>query len=144
MIYGSIYLIVRDFDRSLSFYKKILDTEASAVCGRRFAVYQVSGLTLCLMNGYHDKENPDQVTAKGEYSETYDNLSKIADAANTGKVFLNLVTGDLRAEHERIKALNIADQLTEIRYIEVFSPYWYFNFLDPDGNPIEITGNYAE
>ncbi len=30
------------------------------------------------------------------------------------------------------------------KVMPVFSPYWYFTFMDPDGNPIEITGNYTE
>lgn len=46
--------------------------------------------------------------------------------------------------YNRIKGLGIATQMTEIRFINVFSPYWYFTFMDPDGNPIEITGNYAD
>lgn len=44
----------------------------------------------------------------------------------------------------RIKGLGITTQMTEIRFINIFSPYWYFAFMDPDGNPIEITGDYAE
>lgn len=47
-------------------------------------------------------------------------------------------------KYDRIKELGIAAQMTEIRFIQVFSPYWYFTFMDPDGNPIEITGSYAE
>ena len=50
---------------------------------------------------------------------------------------------DLKEEYDRIKRLGIAESLTPIRYINVFSPYWYFNFMDPDGNPIEITGAYT-
>ena len=96
------------------------------------------------MNGYYDRENPSQVKTKGEYWEIYDNLSNIADNANPRKVFINLSVEDLKAEYNRIKELGIATQMTEIRLINVFSPYWYFIFMDPDGNPIEITGNYTE
>lgn len=96
------------------------------------------------MNGYYDRENPDQVVTKGEYCEVYDNLSGIADNINTRKVFINLGVEDLKAEYSRIKELEIATKMTDIRFINVFSPYWYFTFMDPDGNPIEITGNYAE
>ncbi|MBE5875283.1 MAG: VOC family protein [Lachnospiraceae bacterium] len=63
---------------------------------------------------------------------------------NPRKVFINLGVEDLKAEYERIKQLGIAIELTPIRYINVFSPYWYFTFMDPDGNPIEITGGYTE
>lgn len=144
MRYGSIYLIVKDFDKSVSFYEKIFDMKVSAVNGKRFAMFNNKGLTLCLMNGYYDNENPSQVVTKGEYWEIYDNQSEIANSINTRKVFINLGVEDLKAEYIRIKELGIATQMTEIRFINVFSPYWYFTFMDPDGNPIEITGGYTE
>lgn len=144
MRYGSVYLVVKDFERSVSFYEKVLDKKVSAVNGKRFAIFQGDGLNLCLMNGYFDKENADQVITKGEYWEIYDDQSKIADAPNTRKVFINLGVEDLKAEYERIKGLGIAAELTPIRFIQVFSPYWYFTFMDPDGNPIEVTGGYEE
>lgn len=144
MRYGSIYLIVKDFDRSVSFYEQILDMKVSAVNGTRFAMFHNDGLNLCLMNGYYDDENKGQVITKGEYWEIYDDHSKIADEVNTRKVFINLGVEDLKAEYDRIKKLGIAAQLTPIRFIHAFSPYWYFTFLDPDGNPIEIAGGYQE
>lgn len=144
MRYGSIYLVVKDFDKSVSFYEKVLDMKVSAANGKRFAVFNCNGLNLCLMNGYYDDENRSQVVTKGEYWEVYDNQSKIADSVNTHKVFINLGVEDLKAEYNRIEKLEIATQLTPIRYINVFSPYWYFTFMDPDGNPIEIAGGYRE
>ena len=143
MRYGSIYLVVKDFDKSVSFYEKVFDMKVSAVNGKRFAIFNYEGLNLCIMNGYYDRENPSQVVTKGEYWEIYDDQSEIADSINTRKVFINLGVEDLEAECNRIKELGIATQMTAIRFINVFSPYWYFTFMDPDGNPIEITGNYA-
>ena len=96
------------------------------------------------MNGYYDAENKEQVITKGEYWEIYDDQAKIADSDNSRKVFINLGVEDLKAEYERIRGLGIARQLTPIRFIQVFSPYWYFTFMDPDGNPIEVTGGYTE
>lgn len=144
MKYGSIYLVVRDFDKSVSFYEKVLEKKASAVNGKRFAIFNCNGLTLCLMNGYYDSENRQQVRTKGDSWEIYDYLDEIADSSNSRKVFINLAVDDLRAEYGRIKDLGVARQLTPIRFIQVFSPYWYFTFMDPDGNPIEITGEYEE
>ncbi len=60
------------------------------------------------------------------------------------KLRINLRVEDLKTEYNRIKELGITTQMTEIRFINVFSPYWYFTFMDPDRNSIEITGNYAE
>lgn len=144
MRYGSIYLVVKDFDKSVSFYEKVLDMKVSATNGKRFAMFNNTGLNLCIMNGYYDDKNASQVITKGDYWEEYDNQSKIADSVNTHKVFINLGVDDLKSEYERIKGLEIAEQLTPIRYINVFFPYWYFTFTDPNGNPIEITGAYTE
>lgn len=141
---GAIYLIVKDFDQSVSFYEKVLDMKVSAMRGKRFAIFDNPGLKLCIMNGYYDVENKGQVITKGEYWEIYDNQSKIADSNNHRKVFINLNVDDLQAEYNRIKESGIAKQLTPIRFIQVFSPYWYFTFMDPDGNPIEITGHFTE
>ena len=144
MRYGSVYLIVKDFDKSVSFYENVLDMKVSSVNGKRFAMFNHKGFILCLMNGYYDSENPGQAETRGGYWEIYDNQSKIADSLNTRKVFINLGVENLKAEYNRIRALGITTQMTEIRFINVFSPYWYFTFMDPDGNPIEITGGYTE
>lgn len=141
---GSVYFVVRDFEKSLDFYEKVLDMKVSAVNGNRFAMFHNDGLNICLMNGYYDVRNPERVIKRGSYFPEYDDQHLIAAAENTRKVFLNLGVADLRAEYARIKGLGIADNLTPIRYIEVFSPYWYFTFQDPDGNPIEVTGGYEE
>lgn len=139
---GSIYLVVRDFQKSLTFYEKALDMKVTALNGSRFAMFNNDGLNICLMNGYYDIQNPEHVIRKGAHVPEYDDQHLIADAQNSRKVFINLYAEDLRAEHERIRRLGIAALLTPIRYIEVFSPYWYFTYQDPDGNPIEVTGSY--
>lgn len=139
---GSVYLVVRDFEKSLDFYEKALEMKVSALNGNRFAMFHNDGLNICLMNGYYDMQNPEHVIRQGAYVPEYDDQHLIADAQNTRKVFINLYAADLQAEHERIQRLGIAGGLTPIRYIEVFSPYWYFTYQDPDGNPIEVTGGY--
>ena len=61
MRYGSIYLVVKDFDRSLDFYEKVFDMKVSATNGKRFAVFNNEGLNLCLLNGYYDAQHPEQM-----------------------------------------------------------------------------------
>lgn len=141
---GSIYLVVRDFEKSLEFYEKILNRKVSATSGNRFAVFNYEGFNLCLMNGYYDSQNKEKVTTKGEYCSLYDDLEQIVNSENTRKIFINLEVEDLQTEYDRISNLGIATNLTSIRYINVYFPYWYFNFMDLDGNPIEITGKYIE
>lgn len=144
MRYGSVYLVVRDFERSLDFYEKVLDMKVSATNGTRFAMFSNDGLNICLMNGYYDVDHKEEVVTNGPYYPEYDDQHIIADGDNSRKVFLNLGVPDLKGEYDRIKKLGIAIDLTPIRFIQVFSPYWYFTFQDPDGNPIEVTGGYCE
>lgn len=144
MRYGSIYLVVKDFNKSLNFYEKLLDMKVSAINGERFAVFNNESLNICLFNGYYDTEHPEQMKTKGEAYPIYDDSVAIVNSENNRKVFINLGVSDLQEEYDRIVNLGIATELTPIRYLNVFSPYWYFTFMDPDGNPIEITGGYGE
>ena len=141
---GSIYLVVKDFDKSLDFYEKVLDMKVTATNGKRFAMFNNTGLNLCLLNGYYDDQFPEQKETKGPKYDEYDNVSAIANANNTKKVFINLGVEDLDKEYQRLLDLGIGMNMTPIRYLNVFSPYWYFTFMDPDGNPIEITGGHKE
>lgn len=141
--FGSIYLVARDFEKSVDFYKKLFETEVSAQNKTRFAIFNAGGLCLCILNGYFDRDNPDKVTEEREYNPLYDNYAAVADKENNRKVVINLGTPDLKKEYERIKALGIGSNLTNIRYINAGTPYWYFCLLDPDGNTIEIAGGYT-
>lgn len=67
------------------------------------------------------------IRKKGEYYPEYDDQNVIADSDNSRKVFINLGVADLKKEHERIKELEIAIDLIQIRYIEAFSLYGYLN-----------------
>ncbi len=141
---GSIYLVVKDFDKSLDFYEKVLDMKVSATNGKRLAMLNYTGLNLCLLNRYYDDQFPEQKETKGPIYDEYDNMSAIANANNTKKVFINLGVEDLDKEYQRLVDLGIGINMTPIRYLNVFSPYWYFTFMDPDGNPIEIAGGHKE
>ena len=56
---GAIYLIVRDFEQSLSFYKQLLEKNVSSQNKTRFAIFNVGNLCFCLLNGKFDAEHPD-------------------------------------------------------------------------------------
>ena len=139
---GSIYLIVNDFAKSIEFYEKLLEIPVTSKNLERFAQFIFDGHNISLMNGHFDTENPDKVVHKGEYTESMDALLNIALAPNTNKFVLNFWDEDLRSEYERVKSLNISDNLTGIKYVCAVSPYYYFQLTDPDGNVIEVTGAY--
>lgn len=142
--YGSIYLIAKDFDKSISFYRALFERDVLDQNKDRFAVFDINGLTLSIMNGMFDRKHSDEVVTKGDYCALYDDYTPIMEAPNCGKVVINLSVDDLRAEYERVKSLDIAANLTRIRYINARNPYYYFCLKDPDGNTIEITGNYED
>ena len=103
MYLGSIYLIVNDFEKSISFYEKILGMPVSKRNMDRFAQFVFEGHNISIMNGHFDTENPDKVIKKGDYTGFFDDLHGIALAPNTRKFVLNFWDENLRAEFERIK-----------------------------------------
>ncbi len=139
---GLIYLVVRDFEKSLAFYSELLEREVSARNKTRFAMFYVGDLCLCLLNARYDMDHSDEVERVGEYHPLFDDFAAIAEWPNSRKAVINLVTSDLKSEYERVKELGIGSDLTDIRYINAGAPYYYFCLCDPDGNVVEITGEY--
>ncbi len=140
---GSIYLIVNDFEKSIDFYQKLLQIPVTKRNMDRFAAFSFEGKCIALMNGHFDTDNPDKVMHKGEYSELFDDLKAIAIAPNTHKFVLNFWDENLMREYERIESLSITGNLTKIKYVCNISPYFFFQLTDPDGNIIEVTGDYT-
>lgn len=140
MKYGSVYLIVKDFEKSIDFYRKLLDKDVDAQNMTRFAIFNIEGLCLAINSGTFDTENPDKVEYKGKYYEEYDNQLNIIKRPNSGKVVINLSCDNLKDEYDRIIKLGIGNDITEIRYVNAGMPYYYFTMKDPDDNVIEITG----
>ena len=138
---GSVYLVVKDFRKSIDFYEKLLGIPLTSENSGRFASFHFEGHCISILNGLFDSENPDKVTHKG--GDGTDALREIALAPNTHKFTFNFCVDDLRASHERIKALGIAEDLTRIKYFCYVAPYYCFHLSDPDGNVIEVTGRYT-
>ena len=119
---GSVYLIVRDFEKSVSFYEKLLSmTVSTRNCGNKFAEFFFDNKCLALMDesnliGHHYVD--------GDY-----------------KFVLNFWVEDLNKEYNRLKELGIG-KMTEIK--AVHEGYYYFNIYDPDNNVCEITGGYTK
>lgn len=140
---GSIYLVVQDFEKSLLFYEKLLGILVTRRNKDRFAQFIFDGSNISIMNGYFDKNHPEQVTRKGQFVSEFDDMDKIAQADNTHKFVLNFWVEDLQLEYQKQLEMNLSDKLTRIRYINAGIPYYYFSMTDPDGNIIEVTGNYT-
>ena len=118
-----LYLIVKDFGESISFYEKLLCRRATTLGAGRFAQFRFDGR--CILSIMNERHLPGHdYTGSGDH-----------------KFVLNLWVKDLKQEYRRIKNLNIGDT-TEI--IRLQSYYYFFNLIDPDNNIIEITGDYHE
>ena len=119
---GSIYLIVKDFERSVGFYEKFLGVTVDNRCrsGNKFVEFYIDGKCISLMN----ESNL---------------IGHCTDLNSPYKFVQNYWVEDLSAEHDRVLSLNIGN-VTEIR--EAYPTYHYFHLTDPDNNIIEITGGY--
>lgn len=119
---GCIYLVVKDFEKSVEFYEKFLGVTVDNRCrsGNKFVEMYIDGRCLAIMNEQnligHD------APLEGDY-----------------KFVQNYWVEELVPEHERVKALGIGE-VTEI--LEAYPTYHYFHLRDPDNNVIEVTGGY--
>ena len=53
---------------------------------------------------------------------------------------MNFYTENLKEDYERIKGLNIGNT-SEIMYVNITAPYYYFTIKDPEGNVLEISSD---
>lgn len=118
---GSVYLVVKDFEKSIKYYEKLLSMKVSTRnCGDKFAEFFFDNKCLALMN--------------------LNNLpGHIYSDDRNYKFVLNFWVEDLLLEFRRLKHINIGE-MTEIT--KVHDAYYYIHLHDPDNNVIEITGNY--
>lgn len=119
---GSIYLIVKDFEKSVDFYEKFLGIKVDDRCrsSNRFVEFHFDDKCISLMN----ESNL---------------IGHCTDLNSAYKFVQNYWVEDLIAEYERVKKLDIG-AVTEIR--EAYPTYNYFHLTDPDNNIIEVTGGY--
>lgn len=142
--FGNIYLITKDFEAAMNFYRKLFERDVVRQNKLRYAVFQIDGLGLAILNGTYDEQHPGEVAKQEKYCGLYDDMGRILDNENCGKTVINICTDNLKKEYERIRLLRLGSDLTEIRYMNAGTPYWYFLLKDIDGNTIEITGDYDE
>jgi len=121
---GTIYLIVKDFQKSIDFYEKLLSMRVSFVNPNIFATFDSNYHNIAIMN---ETNIPNH-----DYTGSGDN-----------KFTLNFWIANLRIEYDRVKSLNIGE-VSEIMEAPSCPGYYFFNVIDPDYNVIEITGDYAK
>ena len=137
---GTTYICVNDMEKSFKFYKLFLQKEPLYCNDERWIVLDC-GNQIALYNKKYD-DNLLEKSKEIHFNQAYiDNFRKEDDCKKNNIVIFNFEVENLKSEYERIKALNIGE-VSEIMYVNVHMPYYYFNVIDPDGNILEITGNY--
>lgn len=140
----STYIETEDFNKSINFYKKILQIEPIVFCENRWVEFEV-GNKIALYNKKFDEQKiKDNSNIQENYNKAYidDFNSKKLDKKNNIVTF-NFYTENLKDEYERIKELKICD-VSEVMYVNIVEPYYYFNVSDPDGNLLEICSDKYE
>ena len=132
------YICVKDIKKSLSFYSLLLQKEPSYANDDRWISFDCG---ISLYNHSYDEKiitnEPNEHFNQAYISDFYEDKG----VSKNNIVILNFIVDDLKSEYERIKKLNIG-KVSELMYVNVHMPYWYFNIIDPDGNTLEITGKY--
>ncbi|MFW6298620.1 MAG: VOC family protein [Bacillota bacterium] len=141
--FGSTYLYVKDMERSIDFYEQLFERKVSSKNFNRWAQFNLEHSCLALMNhAYDTKRMKEEKTLEGIYSKEYLEAYRNLELSYGNNFVLNYYTDNLNAEYARIKRLNIGE-MSRIMYLNVAGPYYFFNLEDPDGNTIEITGEYT-
>ena len=123
---GTTYLCVKDMQKSLNFYQALLQKEPLYANEDRWVTFDC-GNTLSLYNKKYD-EKIIRRDAKEQFNQAYidDFLMEKGESKNNLMILKELEIG----------------KMSEMMYVNVHMPYWYFNIEDPDRNTIEITGKY--
>ncbi len=137
---GIIYICVNDIEKSLKFYKLLLQKEPLYCNDNRWIVFDC-GNQLALYNKKYDEKFL-KASKDIHFNQAYiDDFLKEDTYKKNNIVIFNFEVEDLKSEYERIKALEIG-KVSKIMYVNIHRPYYYFNVIDPDGNVLEITGKY--
>lgn len=145
MLYlSSTYLIVKNMEKSIWFYEKLLQMKPTSKNFDRWVQFDFDGKCIALYSNEFDKRMIERGEILGNYyDDRYLRFYKERKINYGNNMVLNFWIEDLKKEHERIKRLNIGT-VSEIMYLNISSPYYMFIVDDPDGNTIEITGGYKE
>lgn len=137
---GTTYICVNDIEKSLRFYRLLLQKEPLYCNDDRWIAFDC-GNQIALYNKKYDEKLLKEANST-HFNQAYiDDFLKEDYPKKNNIVIFNFEVEDLKSEYERIKSLGIG-QVSEIMYVNVHMPYYYFNIIDPDGNVLEIAGNY--
>lgn len=133
---GTTYICVKDMKKSINFYELLLESKPVYANDDRWVTFDCGNI-ISLYNKQYDetlikkasKDCFNQAYIEDFYKEDLDKKNNI--------IILNFEVKNLKLEYKRLKSLNIGE-VSQLMYVNVHLPYWYFNIIDPDGNVLEI------
>lgn len=137
---GTTYICVKDIEKSLSFYKSLLNQEPLYNNDNRWITFDC-GNYLSLYNKQYDLDLVKNNLSNDKFNQAYLNILNQEENGYNNLIVFNFEVDDLNSEYQRLKSLQIGE-LSQICYVNIHIPYWYFTIKDPDGNILEITGEY--
>ena len=136
----SIYIETDKFDEVVNFYEKVFEKKGSVFTKNRWTEFNF-GNKLSIYNKLYDEEKIKNGENMENYNEAYIKNFNIETGVKKNNIItLNFYTENLNEEYDRIRKLNIC-KMSEIMYVNITEPYYYFNIFDPEGNTIEICSN---
>jgi lactoylglutathione lyase len=133
----STYIETDKFDEVVEFYEKIFQTKGNIYTKNRWIEFDF-GNKLAIYNRLYDEKKIKSEELKDCYNDEYiKNFNIDRGEKKNNIVTFNFYTSNLKKEYERIKKINICN-MSEIMYVNITEPYYYFNIFDPEGNTIEI------
>lgn len=138
MVLGTMYIFASNIEKSVNFYRQLLQEEPLKANEDRWVQFSNK---IALYNRAYDEKIIGRKPSE-KFNQAYiDDFYKETGAPKNNLVVFNFEVDDLRSEYERLKKSDIGE-VSELMYVNVHMPYWYFNIIDPDGNTLEITGKY--
>lgn len=130
---GCTYLQVNNMKESQAFYEQLLQA-APIIESDRWCEFHV-GNCFALYDPSYDQKLIDEGKGEEHFNESYLKTFTKTVSANNEAIILNFYTDDVQKEYERIQGFA---HVSELYYVNVMKPYWYFNVTDPNGNLLEI------
>ncbi len=133
-----IYIETDKFNEVVDFYEKVFQIKGHVYTKNRWVEFDF-GNKLSIYNCQYDIETIKENT--NNYSQSFiENFKQSKEKAVNNIITLNFYSNNLKSDYERIKTLKISE-VSDIMYVNITEPYYYFNIYDPEGNEIEICGN---
>lgn len=130
---GCTYLQVKNMKVACDFYEQLLQVSPT-IQTDRWCEFHV-GNCFALYDPSFDQALIEQGKGKEHFNESYLKTFTNTTPTHNEAIILNFYTEDIKQEYERIQRLT---SVSELYYVNVMRPYWYFNIKDPDGNLLEI------